>query len=54
MASTINISIPEAGGHEHATITNFEVAASYNWMDKMTPVILVPGQSCLTLVLVAD
>lgn len=32
-----------AGLGEPKRISDFEVAASYNWLDEATPTILVPG-----------
>ena len=47
MANTVSIKVPVSAADddtEHAKISEFEVAASYNWLDELTPTILVPGQ----------
>lgn len=48
MAKTVNIKVPvptaDDDDIEQAKISDFEVAASYNWLDELTPTILVPGQ----------
>ena len=54
MAELFNIAVPEASELEVAKISNFKVAASYNWMDEMTPVILVPGLSSLKYLMNVD
>lgn len=46
MANTINIPkhFPKHDKKEPAQIADFEVIASYKWMDEESPTILVPGQ----------
>lgn len=47
MANTVSIKVPVSAADddiEHAKISDFEVAASYNWLDELTPTILVPGE----------
>lgn len=45
---TTTIKAPVSSSYDDDTtgpkISDFEVAASYNWLDEYTPTILVPGQ----------
>ena len=49
MATSIKNNWPETTNEDHTTprITGFSVVASYNWLDTLTPTILIPGLLCL-------